>query len=95
MWNFKIKNMSNIDKKLNEIKYVDLNGLKVFAKELKSYLKSHILEISIYNELKDRIEAIENQDFYRVVESYDNLPDPGLEKIIYLVPDNGDFAEYL
>lgn len=56
MWNFKIKNMSNIDKKMNEIKYVDLNGLKVFAEELKSYLQNHILEFSIYNELKDIIE---------------------------------------
>lgn len=78
-----------------KIKYVDLNGLKYFAEELKQYLKSHVLEFSIFNELKDRIEAVENQDFYKVVESYDKLPNPGSEKIIYLVPDNGDFIEYL
>ena len=48
--------MSNIDQKTNEIKYVDLNGLKVFAEELKLYLQNHILEFSIYNELKDIIE---------------------------------------
>ena len=78
-----------------KIKYIDLNGLKYFAEELKQYLESHVLEFSIFNELKDRIEAVENQDFYKVVESYDNLPNPGLEKIIYLVPDNGNFVEYL
>ena len=86
--------MSNIDKKMNEIKYVDLNGLKSFAKELKSYLRNHILEVSIYNELKDRIEAVENQDFYKVV---DELPEKGVEKLIYLVynEDNENFLEYI
>ena len=78
-----------------KIKYVDLNGLKYFAEELKQYLESHVLEFSIFNELKDRIEAVENQDFYKVVESYDKLPNPGLEKIIYLVPNNDSFLEYL
>lgn len=78
-----------------KIKYVDLNGLKCFAEELKKYLWDHILEFSIFNELKDRIEAIENQDFYEVVDSYNDLPKPGRNKIIYLVPENSSFLEYI
>ena len=41
-----------------KVKYVDLNGLKYFAEELKAYLKKHILELSIFNELKNEIENI-------------------------------------
>lgn len=77
-----------------KIKYVDLNGLKCFAEELKQYLESHVLEFSIFNELKSRIEAVENQDFYKVV---DELPEKGVEKLIYLVynEDNENFLEYI
>ena len=78
-----------------KIKYVDLNGLKCFAEELKKYLRNHVLEFSIFNELKDRIEAVENQDFYEVVDSYNDLPESGRNKIIYLVPENGSFLEYI
>lgn len=78
-----------------KIKYVDLNGLKCFAEELKKYLRDHVLEFSIFNELKDRIEAVENQDFYEVVDSYNDLPKPGRNKLIYLVPENGSFLEYI
>lgn len=78
-----------------KIKYVDLNGLRFFADELRQYLNQNILNVPILTELKIRVENLEDRDFYKIIESYDNLPNPGLEKIIYLVPNNGSFLEYL
>ena len=85
----------------NKIKYVDLNGLQYFAEELKRYLESHIREYSIYEELLERIQNlendIENYTFYEVVESYDKLLelDNPQKNIIYLVPDDNNFLEYI
>jgi hypothetical protein len=62
---------------------------------LRQYLRQNILNVPIFEELKARVENLENSDFYKIIESYDKLPNPGLEKIIYLVPDNGSFLEYL
>lgn len=42
----------------NKIKYVDLNGLKVFAEDLKQYLKNHVVELGLYQELLHRIENL-------------------------------------
>lgn len=47
--------MKNTDMK---IKYIDLNGLKCFAKELKAYLKSHLFELSVFSELNDKIDSV-------------------------------------
>jgi hypothetical protein len=84
-----------------KIKYVDLNGLQCFAEELKRYLESHVMEYSIYEELLERIQNlendIENYTFYEVVESYDKLLelDNPQKNIIYLVPDDNNFLEYI
>ena len=79
----------------NKIKYVDLNGLKVFAEALKQDLKNHVLELGLYQELLHRIE---NLELYKIV---DLLPEKGDEDTIYLLKNpsgSGDknvFIEYL
>ena len=84
-----------------KIKYIDLNGLQYFAEELKRYLESHVMEYSIYGELLERIQNletnVENYTFYEVIESYDKLLelDNPQKNIIYLVPDDNNFLEYI
>ena len=79
----------------NKIKYVDLNGLKVFAEALKQDLKNHVIELGLYQELLHRIE---NLELYKIV---DSLPKIGDENTIYLLKNpsgSGDknvFIEYL
>ena len=76
------------------VKYVDLQGLRLFAEELKKWLKSHVVETDIYKELLYRIE---NLELYKIVET---LPEKGDEDTIYLLrnPNEEDqnlFIEYL
>ena len=79
----------------NKIKYVDLNGLKMFAESLKQDLKNHVIELGLYQELLHRIE---NLELYKIV---DLLPEKGDEDTIYLLKNpsgSGDknvFIEYL
>ena len=79
----------------NKIKYIDLNGLKIFAEALKQDLKNHVLELGLYQELLHRIE---NLELYKIV---DSLPEIGDEDTIYLLKNpsgSGDknvFIEYL
>ena len=40
------------------VKYVDLQGLRLFAEELKKWLKSHVVETDIYKELLYKIENL-------------------------------------
>lgn len=42
------------------VKYVDLQGLQLFAEELKKWLKSHVVETDIYKELLYRIENLDS-----------------------------------
>ena len=49
----------------NKIKYIDLNGLKVFAESLKQDLKNHVIELGLYQELLHRIE---NLELYKIVD---------------------------
>lgn len=80
-----------------KVEYVDLNGLQFFADELRRYLNQNILNVPILTELKVRIENLEDRDFYKIIESYDKLPNPGSNSIIYLVPNRGDgsLLEYI
>lgn len=76
------------------VKYVDLQGLRLFAEELKKWLKSHVVETDIYKELLYRIE---NLELYKIVET---LPEEGDEDTIYLLrnpneEDKNHFIEYL
>lgn len=76
------------------VKYVDLQGLRLFAEELKKWLESHVVETDIYKELLYRIE---NLELYKIVET---LPEEGDENTIYLLknPNEEDknlFIEYL
>ncbi len=79
----------------NKIKYIDLNGLKIFAESLKQDLKNHVIELGLYQELLHRIE---NLELYKIV---DSLPEIGDEDTIYLLKNpsgSGDknvFIEYL
>ena len=78
----------------NQVKYVDLQGLQTFARELKTWLKSHVVETDIYTELLHRIE---NLELYKIV---DVLPEIGDENTIYLLKNQNAkeknlFIEYL
>lgn len=83
-----------MDNNEKQIKYVDLVGLEHFATRLKSYLKNHVMEYGIFQEL---LNEIQNRTFYKVVTSYEELLNESPKKnIIYLVPDNlGNFLEYV
>ena len=83
-----------MDNNEKQIKYVDLVGLEHFATRLKSYLKNHVMEYGIFQEL---LNEIQNRTFYKVVTSYEELLNESPKKnIIYLVPDNlGNFLEYI
>ena len=73
----------------------ELTDYPIFDESYRATLNQNILNVPILTELKIRVENLEDRDFYKIIESYDNLPNPGLEKIIYLVPNNGSFLEYL
>ena len=44
-----------------QIKYVDLEGLQTFAKELKLRLQYRIIEETIYNDLKNEIDVLNDK----------------------------------
>ena len=45
-----------MDNNEKQIKYVDLVGLEHFATRLKSYLKNHVMEYGIFQELLNEIQ---------------------------------------
>ena len=74
--------MLNIDSK---IKYVDANGLRIFAEELKQQLKNHVMETGIFNTIANRVEKLENLEIFEICQE---LPEKGMENKIYLVATN-------
>ena len=83
-----------------KIKYVDLNGLKFFAEELKDYLHNHVMETSMFNELDTRISALEGHVFYKVLNELPEEPesDPKYKNTIWLIPNpdvEGQHLEYI
>lgn len=75
------------------IKYVDLNGLSIFAEELKKWLHNHVIESEGFGKLEEQIKSaveriieLEEAKIYKIVEE---LPEKGLENTIYLLVDSG------
>lgn len=75
----------------SKIKYVDANGLRIFAEELKQQLKNHVMETGIFNTIANRVEKLENLEIFEICQE---LPEKGMENKIYLADDQSSSSGF-